>query len=149
MASEWLDHWEHIRQGTLATLDLFDEAELGFAPVPAGYSVREIALHIAHEEMIEILYGLARLLPDLPAPFRAGDFRSKKSIVDQLAGVHAQSLHYLRRLDPASLEAEVDLAWGERLRPIAVIQHIVEHETHHRGELSLAVGLLGRRGFDA
>jgi len=148
-SSPWIGHWERVRQGTLATLDLFLEDELGFAPVAGGYTIREIALHIAHEEEIEILYGLARLASDLPGPYPAGQFPSKASIARQLAGVHAQSMGYLRELDSASMLQEVELAWGEHLRPIDVVLHVIEHETHHRGELSLALGLFGRKGFDA
>ena len=29
-----------------------------------------------------------------------------------------------------------------------IIWHVLEHEIHHRGELSLALGLLGREGLD-
>jgi uncharacterized damage-inducible protein DinB len=29
-----------------------------------------------------------------------------------------------------------------------VIWHVLEHEIHHRGELSLIHGLLGREGLD-
>ena len=138
-----------VRVGTLAAIDLFHEDELGFAPVAGGYTIGEIAVHIAHEEEIEIHYGLARLVADVPEPYPAARFPSKRSIVDQLAGVHARSIEVLHGLSPTTLEEEVELVWGERLRPIDVILHVIEHETHHRGELSLALGLLGRRGFDA
>ena len=30
-----------------------------------------------------------------------------------------------------------------------IIWHVIEHEIHHRGELSLILGLLGREGLDA
>ena len=142
-------HWERVRLGTLATLDLFLEDELSFAPVEGGYSIREIALHVAHEEEIEILHGLAKLDPDVPEPYPSGQFPSKESVGAQLAGVHARSRAYLEGLAPNAWEQEVLLAWGEALRPTDVVLHVIEHETHHRGELSLALGLLGRRGFDA
>jgi len=30
-----------------------------------------------------------------------------------------------------------------------MLMHTLEHEIHHRGELSLILGLLGRKGLDA
>jgi uncharacterized damage-inducible protein DinB len=30
-----------------------------------------------------------------------------------------------------------------------MILHVIEHEIHHRGELSLKLGLLDREGLDA
>jgi uncharacterized damage-inducible protein DinB len=148
-ASMWLDYWDRVRQGTLATVDLFLEDELGFAPVAGGYTVRELALHIAHEEEIELLHGLARTSPDLPEPYPPANFPTKLAIVRQLDGVHARTVEFLRGQTDESFLAETELAWGEQLRPIDVVLHLIEHETHHRGELSLVLGLLGRRGFDA
>jgi hypothetical protein len=59
-----LSQWERVRQGTLTTLGLFLEDELGYAPAPGGRTIREIALHIAHEEAIEVpaRSGLADVL---------------------------------------------------------------------------------------
>ena len=30
-----------------------------------------------------------------------------------------------------------------------MIEHMIDHEIHHRGELSLILGLLGREGLNA
>ena len=148
-ATAWIDYWDRVRQGTLATVDLFLEDELGFAPVSGGYTVREIALHIAHEEEIELLYGLASASPDMPEPYPPADFPTKQAIVHQLSTIHARTVEFLRGQTDDAFLREAELAWGERLRPIDVVRHLIEHETHHRGELSLTLGLLGRRGFDA
>jgi uncharacterized damage-inducible protein DinB len=48
-----------------------------------------------------------------------------------------------------ALAAEVELAWGGTARPVDMLWHVIEHEVHHRGELSLLLGLLGRQGLDA
>jgi uncharacterized damage-inducible protein DinB len=144
-----LDQWEKVRQGTLVTLGLFFEDELVFTPAPGGRSICEIALHIAHEEAIEMLYGMAKVLPELPDPYPPGDFPTTESIRGALEQVHARTLAYLRGLDGAALHTETTLAWGEASTPLMVVQHMIEHEAHHRGELSLALGILGRTGFDA
>jgi uncharacterized damage-inducible protein DinB len=52
-------------------------------------------------------------------------------------------------LGEAGAVAPVELAWGEVARPIDTLWHLLEHELHHRGELSLMLGLLGRAGLDA
>jgi uncharacterized damage-inducible protein DinB len=69
--------------------------------------------------------------------------------IEALEQVHARTLAYLRGLDGAALHTETTLAWGEASTPLMVVQHMIEHEAHHRGELSLALGILGRTGFDA
>jgi len=144
-----LSQWERVRQGTLTTLGLFLEDELGYAPAPGGRTIHEIALHIAHEEAIEVLHGTAKTLPVFPKAYEARDYPTPESIGALLDGVHARSLKYLRGLDEAALNTDIALAWGETSTPLKVILHIIEHEVHHRGELSLALGILGRSGFDA
>jgi uncharacterized damage-inducible protein DinB len=38
---------------------------------------------------------------------------------------------------------------GAQARLVELFDHIIEHEIHHRGELSLILGVLGREGLDA
>jgi hypothetical protein len=102
-----------VRAGTLATFDLFLEGELGF-PREGGYSIREIALHIAHEEEIEILHGLSRLVPDLPPAYPMGQFPSNGSVPVQLMGVHGASLSFLGGLEEKAWEQEVLMAGEKR-----------------------------------
>ncbi len=43
----------------------------------------------------------------------------------------------------------VETPWGAKSRRIELLWHVIEHEIHHRGELSLMLGMLGREGLDA
>jgi uncharacterized damage-inducible protein DinB len=38
---------------------------------------------------------------------------------------------------------------GHDYTPAWVFWHVLEHEIHHRGKVSLILGLLGREGLDA
>jgi hypothetical protein len=102
-----------VRAGTLTTFDLFLEGELGFAPVESGYAIREITFHIAHEEEVEILHGLARLVPEIPQAYPISQFPSKRSVRAQPTGVHTQSLSFLGGLEEKAWEQEV-LRGGEK-----------------------------------
>ena len=62
--------------------------------------------------------------------------------------MHDQTLAYLATLDDA-LWATITAPWDATARRIDMFDHIIEHETHHRGELSLILGLFGRQGLDA
>lgn len=144
-----IEYWARVRGGTMATLDKFEEDELGWTPIQGGYSIREICLHIAHEEEIEISHGAAGSQPVLPESFPASDYPSKASIHALWMGVHARTMDYLQTLTNDTVVSPIELAWGETARPLDVILHAIEHEIHHRGELSLGLGLLGREGLDA
>jgi uncharacterized damage-inducible protein DinB len=141
--------WSRIREGTLLTADKFTEDDLGFRALEGGYSVQEIMLHIAHEEYGEIQYGLAKSIPGFPTPFPAEEYQDLESLKELLSRVHQQTTVYLESLSDGDLEKEFPCGWGETRPLLDFILHVLEHEVHHRGELSLILGLLGREGLDA
>jgi uncharacterized damage-inducible protein DinB len=141
--------WAQVREGLLATIDKFSDGELGFQPVAGGYSVAQLMLHIANEEDIEVGYALARRLDGLPPPHDAAVFTTRASILAVLQNSHARTVAYLESLSDADLASEIELPWGQTARRSAMLMHTLEHEIHHRGELSLTLGLLGREGLDA
>ena len=63
--------------------------------------------------------------------------------------MRARTLAYVGGLSDADLAATVETPWGAKERRIELLWHVVEHEIHHRGELSLMLGILGREGLDA
>ncbi len=66
-----------------------------------------------------------------------------------MSEVHQNTTHYLESLEDGDLEKEFASGWGMRGPLVGFILHVIEHEIHHRGELSLILGLLGREGLDA
>jgi uncharacterized damage-inducible protein DinB len=144
-----LSKWDQVRSDLLTTAEKFSDDELGYRPFDGAYSVAELLLHIAHEEAIEVSHGTAHTLAEFPPPYDATGFRDKESVLSVLTGVHAQTTAYLERASDDVLSAEIDLPWGGKSRPVDMLWHVLEHELHHRGELSLMLGLLGREGLDA
>jgi uncharacterized damage-inducible protein DinB len=141
--------WSRIREGSLLTIGKFTDHDLGYCAVKDGYSVKEIILHIAHEEYGEIQYGLAKGIPEFPAPFPGDSYQDLESLKGLLASVHQETVRYLESLDDQELEKEFTAGWGDTRPLIDFILHVMEHEVHHRGELSLILGLLGREGLNA
>jgi uncharacterized damage-inducible protein DinB len=47
------------------------------------------------------------------------------------------------------LRRVITTPWGVTYRLIEMLGHLIEHEIHHRAELSLIAGILGRAGLDA
>lgn len=141
--------WRQVRTGLLATLDKFNESELAYKPYPAAWDVGTLARHIAYEELVEVHYGLLRQPPEFPAEYRAQDYPTLTAIHNLLASVHSGTEAYLDSLDESDLDCEFTAAWGQTRRLGDFIWHTLEHEIHHRGELSLILGILGKQGLDA
>jgi uncharacterized damage-inducible protein DinB len=141
--------WAQVRAALLETIERFSDAELAYRPFEGAYSVGETILHIAHEEDIEVRYGLAKQGADLPPPYEPASYQDKTSILGPMAEVHEFTSDYLARLQDGHLLGEVGAGVGGSSRRIDMPWHVLEHEVHHRGELSLILGLLGRQGLDA
>lgn len=143
-----LSNWHRIRSKLLDTIEcLFDE-DLAFIPAEGHWSVRQLLLHIAHEEKIEIIYGTKQETREWPTEFQPEDYVTIESIVVLLTEVHGQTVDYLRSLSDSDLDRTIMAPWDREFVIGNMIGHTMEHEVHHRGELSLILGLLGRDAPD-
>ncbi len=139
-------HWEEVRAGLLATLDQFDDVDLAFRPFETSWSVGQIMLHIANAEEGWFRFVVTQELGEWPADYDPATHATVEAIKALLTGVHGRTSAYLATLDFTELKRPVEASWGETLSLGWIIWHVLEHEVHHRGELSLILGLLGREG---
>jgi len=141
--------WDHIRAGLVETIGWLADGELTFRPYPTAWTVRELLLHIAQEERGERDYGIRQTLAAFPEAYDPAAYPTVTSIQVLLATVHAASVAYLDTLAHADLVRTIETPWGARGPLQDLLEHLIEHETHHRGELSLILGMLGKSGLDA
>jgi uncharacterized damage-inducible protein DinB len=144
-----LARWESVRAGLLATIAKIGDDDLSFTPYPGAWSVQRLLLHIEQEERGEFGYGIARTLAEFPPDYPMEQYPTVAAITALMAEVHAETTRYLRALSAEDLERTVITPWGARSQLIELFDHMIEHEVHHRGELSLILGMLGREGLDA
>jgi uncharacterized damage-inducible protein DinB len=149
LSRELLAHLAQVREGLLETIAKFADADLAYVPFEGAYSVAQLMLHVGHEEAIELHWGLMRVLPEMPQAPDPSQYASVASIVEALGAVRARTLPHLEALSDGELVGEVETAWGQTMRRVDMVWHVMEHEVHHRAELSLVLGLLGRQGLDA
>jgi uncharacterized damage-inducible protein DinB len=138
-----------VRDSLLETIDKFTEDDLVYVPFDGFFSVRRLMLHIAHEEYGEINYGVTGELGEWPAEYSIEDYPTLESIKALLQEVHDLTEAYLMTLNDVDLEVDIEAPWGMTFRQGDMIMHVLEHEIHHRAELSFILGTLGREGLDA
>lgn len=148
-ASKLLQHWDRVRSSLVETIDKFGDAELDFAPFDGGYTVRQLILHIAHEEHLEIQHGITRELDGFPPEYPATSYPTLADAKALLSQVHERTSRLLESLSDPQLDEEIEAGWGGKYVLEDMIWHVLEHEVHHRGELSLILGILGREGLNA
>ena len=144
---ELFEHWTEVRSGLVRAAQLFRPDELSYSPFPGARSVAETLLHIANAEEGWFRYAVTKERAEWPEAPAAKDYPSPEAVLSLLSTVHGETLAYLAPLDADEFHHTVRTPWGEELALGQVIWHVIDHEIHHRGELSLILGLLGRDGL--
>jgi uncharacterized damage-inducible protein DinB len=145
--AQFFSHWKQVRADLLSTLDKFSDDELRYVPFNTSWSVGHIVLHIAEAEDGWFRHAVTRELEEFPE-YSLENYPRKEDIKSLLAAVHARTQQYLESLNDSDTSHVVEVPWGESIPLVWIIWHAVEHEIHHRAELSLILGLLGREGLD-
>lgn len=140
-------HWNQVHADTLATLDKFTQQELAYTAYQGGMPVGQIALHIANAEEGWFRLIAQRIRQEWPSDFTLENYPTKEAIAKLLSTTHTKTMDYLESLSLADLDTVISSEWGQFSLHF-IIWHVLEHEIHHRGELSLILGLLGRAGLD-
>jgi uncharacterized damage-inducible protein DinB len=141
-------HWDQVHADTLDTVDKFSEKDLKFLPFRKSWSAGQIMLHIANAEEGWFRHVVTHELADWPAEYDPAAFNTPGKIKAHLDTVHELTCRYLESVDVDGLEKTVTAPWGAELSLRWITWHVIEHEIHHRGELSLILGMLGREGLD-
>jgi uncharacterized damage-inducible protein DinB len=140
-------HWSQVRANLVATIQQFSEEELKWVPFEGSWPVGQIMLHIADCED-NWLYGVVRgeIEPWIDYPLEA--YPTRDAILGVLARAHRRTVAFLDGLEASDLGKVYAIADGGQFSLYWILWHVLEHEIHHRGELSLILGLLGRDGLD-
>jgi uncharacterized damage-inducible protein DinB len=146
--SALFSHWQQIHQDTLQTIARFTPNDLSFKPFETSWTAAQIMLHIADAEAGWFQYVVQRQLTGWPEQYTPENYPTLADIHSALEEVHQQTQQYIASLDEGDLEREIISPWGDEFRLGWIIWHVLEHEIHHRGELSLILGLLDREGLD-
>ena len=147
-AYELFGHWRLVRFGLLKVVDSFADGDLDFSPGRDLWSVGQTIRHIANAEEGWFRYIVEREYDDWPPAYQAHDYPTVAALKSLLNNVHQQTVDFLNAVDVSELDTVIPVPWGESVTLRWVIWHVLEHEIHHRGELSLMLGLLGKEGLD-
>lgn len=140
-------HWVQVRSDLMSTIDRFNPDELTFAPFKGSWPVGQIMLHIADCED-NWLYGVVQGELEPWVFSKLEEYPAIPIIKEALERAHNRTTSFLLNLEEDDLAKEYKTTSGEEYSLGWIIWHVLEHEIHHRGELSLCLGMLGREGLD-
>jgi uncharacterized damage-inducible protein DinB len=140
-------HWSEVREALFQALDCLSDAQLDFVPREGLWSLRETVCHIAGTEEGWFRYCVTREHPGWP-DYPARDYPTVASLKALLADVHARTEQFLAADADERMLQPVALPWGAQTTLGWVVWHVLEHEIHHRGEVFLMLGLMGKEAPD-
>lgn len=145
----YLKRWPQVREGTLEVIDAFDDEDLAYVPVAGGWNVARIMLHIGGAADYWLHSGrLTGVRTDSGVKRTLENYPTIETIKAYLSDQFTRSIELLESFTPESWTAPVTFEDGYGYPPNWIFWHVIEHEIHHRGELSLVTGILGHEGLD-
>lgn len=145
--TEIFSHWEIVRADLHALIERFREEELALPLYPGGWPVGQVMLHIAECEDYWLHTLVSQAMPH-PVRYAFDAYPTRAAIQTALSGAHERTLELLSGLDEHDLARQYRIPGNEVYSLYWIIWHVIEHEIHHRGELSLFLGQVGREGLD-
>jgi uncharacterized damage-inducible protein DinB len=146
-AADEFGHWRAISRDFLSLLDRLADDQLDFVPREGLWSLGTVVRHVAEAEDGWFRHVVLHELPHWPE-YAAGDHATVASLKALLTDVHARTERYLASLDAADLDRRIVAPWGEEMTLRWIVWHVLEHEVHHRAEISLMFGLMGMEGLE-
>ncbi len=140
--SSFLDYWEKVRGRTRRLVDLIPAERLEWTWQPGKFTLGDLVRHLA---------GIERWMYSENAALRPSRYPGHgRELADGLPAVreyfercHAESLEILRSLTDADLREKCVTPGGASIAVGKWLRLMVEHEIHHRGQLTMALGILG------
>ena len=144
-----LAHWPEVRNGVLILLDRFSEEDLVYIPVHGGWPVGRILLHIGSAAEFWLHSGILSSIDTYQrGKYTLEFYPTRAAIRAYLGEEHQKTLRLLENFDERNWHTPYLYPDGQKYQPSWIFFHVLEHEIHHRGELSLILGLLGKRGLE-
>ena len=145
----YLKHWPAVREGLLEIVDSFNPEDLISQPVQGGWTVGRIILHISSAANYWLHSGvLGPVNCYTPGEAILDRYPTLEMIKAFLAEEHSRTLALLGGFNEGAWEQRFLYPDGYAYPAAWIFWHVLEHEIHHRGELSLALGIFGSEGLD-
>lgn len=141
-AGPFVAYWEGIRGRTRRIVEVIPPERIEWAPAEGRWTLGDIVRHLAGIERdmyAENVQGRPTRYPGHGHELAEG----KEAVLAYLDRKHAEALDIFRGLTPEQLESKVQTPAGTPITAWKWLRAMVEHESHHRGQLYFMLGLLG------
>ena len=141
-AAAFFDYWEKVRGRTRRVVDCIPTERLEWTWQPGKFTLGDLVRHLAAIER----YMYAENAQGKPSRY-SGHGRELADGIDAVRDfferAHAESMEIFRALTDADLLRKCQTPGGASISVGKWLRLMVEHEIHHRGQIYMALGMLG------
>ncbi len=141
-ASAFFDYWEKVRGRTNRVADCIPENRLEWTWQPGKFTLGDILRHLAGIER-DMYAENAQLRPSRYRGHGCELAEGLPAVRAYLDRAHAESMAIFRSLSDKDLETKCETPGGAKISVKKWLRLMAEHEIHHRGQLYMALGILG------
>jgi uncharacterized damage-inducible protein DinB len=138
----FLGYWRNIRKRTRRVVEVIPPQHIEWTPKPGRFTLGDQARHLVTIER----YMYAETVHGRPTAYR-GCGAELASGRDEVLGfmdrLHAESLDLFGQLRDEDLREKCLTPAGTPITTWKWLRAMVEHESHHRGQIYLMLGMLG------
>lgn len=144
-AYELFQHWDsELRPTTLSCIASLSKEQLFWKPSGWHSSAYDLTFHMCNVEWIWIYRNLLKIEP-WETMWISKHFGSLQLLLDYWNDVHKVSTDFLKKIPIEKLNERYEMPYKHcpEVSLLWVINHVIEHETHHRGQIVMLMRMMG------
>lgn len=153
LLDEALEAWTYAREGVIAEVESFDEVDLGFQPAEGARTVAELVRHIVESGLMaggELSRGDGDFTRQPYAAFfdeyagHVATVEGRDALLRLLRESHEEVVGSIRAAGELHMLQAIRRFDGQPGTRFAWLNHAIDHESYHRGQLAMYVRISGR-----
>jgi uncharacterized damage-inducible protein DinB len=141
-AAAFCEYFEKVRGRTRRVADCIPPDRFDWTWAPGKFTLADILRHVAGIER-DMYAENARGRPSRYAGHGRELADGPEAVRAYFERAHGESMEIFRSLTDADLERPCETPGGATIRVGKWLRLMIEHEIHHRGQLYMALGILG------
>ena len=138
----FLDYWRNVRGRTRRVVAEIPEQHIEWSPGAGRFSLGDLARHLVTIERYmyaETVRGRPTSYAGCGQELAAG----REAVLEFMDRLHGESLALFGQLSDEDLQRKCLTPAGTPITTWKWLRAMVEHESHHRGQIYLMLGMLG------
>ncbi|PWT71858.1 MAG: damage-inducible protein DinB [Bacteroidetes bacterium] len=144
LKAQMLIDWHRAKDYTIEYLNTMPADKYGFRPVDSIRSFAEQMLHLAQSQinLISAASGREKLYGNTFILDKSETAKNKDSVVYYVKASYDFAIDAITQMDPSRLGEKIDVR-NLHITRLTWFNKAFEHQTHHRGQTTIYIRLLG------